>query len=138
MEEVQTDMKQFDTKELADIKVIHDKANRALTDARYWRSHANPTKLQEAESRYKQFSFELVEMINRLVYNKESQFPEYLRRLGQAQLSFFENSVVAARHYMQKLAESMFICLLITYQCSKLCLSWTCSCYCRCSTFSRF
>lgn len=107
MDEVKADMKHFDSKSLTDIKVIHDKTNRALTDARYWRTHANPTKLQEAESRYKQLSFELVDMVNSLVQNKETVYPEYMRKLGQAQLEFFERAVEAARLYMQKLYESM-------------------------------
>lgn len=33
----------METKDLAEIEKMHDKANRALTDARYWRSHSNPS-----------------------------------------------------------------------------------------------
>lgn len=83
------DMKTLKEKDLSDIQVIHDKVNHSLTDARYWRKHANPTKASEAESRYKQFASELIDMKNRLVELKEEKFPEYLSNWTRAQLEFY-------------------------------------------------
>jgi len=42
LEEIKSDWKTLDSKDLTEIEKISDKANRALTDARYWRTHSNP------------------------------------------------------------------------------------------------
>lgn len=91
------DMKTIKEKDLADIQVIHDKVNHALTDARYWRKNANPTKLGEAESRYKQFVAELIDMKNRLLELKETKYPEYMSNWVRAQLEFYQRCMDAAQ-----------------------------------------
>lgn len=90
-------MKTIKEKDLQDIQVIHDKVNHALTDARYWRKNANPAKLMEAESRYKQFVSELIDMKNRLMELKETKFPEYISNWTRAQLEFFNSALRAAQ-----------------------------------------
>lgn len=97
MEEIRVDMKTVKEKDLVDIQVIHDKVNHALTDARYWRKNANPTKLSEAESRYKQFVGELIDMKNRLLELKETKYPEYLSNWVRAQLEFYQRCLDAAQ-----------------------------------------
>lgn len=89
MEEVRVDLKMVKEKDLHDIQIIHDKVNHSLNDARYWRKNANPTKCSEAESRYKQFACELIEMTNRLIEAKEEKFTEYLSNWTRAQLEFY-------------------------------------------------
>jgi hypothetical protein len=96
MEEIRVDMKTIKEKDLADVQVIHDKVNHALTDARYWRKNANPTKLSEAESRYKQFVCELIDMKNRLLELKETKYPEYISNWVRAQLEFYRRCLETA------------------------------------------
>lgn len=96
-------MKMIKDKDLPDIQVIHDKVNHALTDARYWRKNANPTKLSEAESRYKQFVTELVDMKNRLIEVKEEKFPEYVSNWVRAQLEFYRRCLEVAEHMDEQL-----------------------------------
>lgn len=95
----------IETRELKELNLMYEKTNRALTDAKYWRSHSNPVKLQEAESKYKQFSVELVDMINRLVEIKETQFPEYLRKISEMEIEFNEKCLDSARQYYGRLAQ---------------------------------
>ena len=92
------DMKTIKEKDLQDIQVIHDKVNHALTDARYWRKNANPTKLSESESRYKQFICELIDMKNRLLELKETKYPEYVSNWVRAQLEFYRICLQTAEH----------------------------------------
>lgn len=103
MEEIRVDLKTIKDKDLPDIQVIHDKVNHALTDARYWRKNANPTKLSEAESRYKQFVSELIDMKNRLIEVKEEKFPEYVSNWVRAQLEFYRRCLQVAEHLDEQL-----------------------------------
>lgn len=105
MEEIRVDMKTIKEKDLADIQVIHDKVNHALTDARYWRKNANPTKLSEAESRYKQFICELIDMKNRLLELKETKYPEYISNWVRAQLEFYSRCLEAAQNLDNQLRQ---------------------------------
>lgn len=98
-------MKMIETRDLKEINIMYEKTNRALTDAKYWRSHSNPVKLQEAESRYKQFSVELVDMINRLVEIKEVQFPEYFRKISEMEIEFNERCLESAKQFHGRLAQ---------------------------------
>lgn len=126
-DEIRADWKLMETKDLVEIEKLHDKANRALTDARYWRSHSNPSvrvgfffphfeilylrkdmmiylqKMQDSESKYKQFSVELVEMIERLREKKEQLFPDYIRRMAEAQVEFYRSGLDAAQKLMNAL-----------------------------------
>lgn len=98
IDEIRIDMKMIKDKDLPDIQVIHDKVNHALNDARYWRKNANPTKLSEAESRYKAFAAELVDMKNRLLEVKEEKYPEYVSNWVRAQLEFYRRCLEIAQH----------------------------------------
>jgi hypothetical protein len=102
-DEIRADWKMMETKDLVEIEKMHDKANRALTDARYWRSHSNPSKMQEAESRYKQYSLELVEMIERLREKKEQLYPDYIRRMAEAQVEFYRQGYEIAQKLVGQL-----------------------------------
>lgn len=105
IEEIRVDMKTIKEKDLSDIQVIHDKVNHALTDARYWRKNANPTKLSEAESRYKQFICELIDMKNRLLELKETKYPEYVSNWVRAQLEFYRRCLESAEHLDNQLRQ---------------------------------
>ena len=105
IEEIRMDMKTIKEKDLSDIQVIHDKVNHALTDARYWRKNANPTKLSEAESRYKQSICELIDMKNRLPELKETKYPEYVSNWVRAQLEFYRRCLESEEHLDNQLRQ---------------------------------
>jgi len=103
LEEIKSDWKTLDSKDLTEIEKISDKANRALTDARYWRTHSNPAKLADAESKYKQYSAEFVDQINRLREKKETLFAEYIKRIAEAQVSFYRAALSASENFLATL-----------------------------------
>lgn len=106
MDEIKEEMKSKELKELDELKSVYDKANKALSDAKYWKNHSNLLKLQEAEGRYKQHIQEMVELINRLVTTKETQYPSYLARIASAQVEFYNGASMAAQQYYNRLSES--------------------------------
>lgn len=53
--------------------------------------------MQEAESRYKQYSVELVEMIERLREKKEQLYPDYIRRMAEAQVEYYRQGLDLAQ-----------------------------------------
>jgi len=103
LDEIRVDWKSLDSKDLVEIAKLQDKANHALTDARYWRNHRNPSKLSETESKYRQFAMEMVDSINRLREQKEGVFPDYIRRIAVAQLEYYQFCVASAERLLQTL-----------------------------------
>jgi len=63
-------------------------------------------KLADSESKYKQYSSELVDQINRVREKKETLFPEYIKRLADAQVSFYRSALAAAERLQSSLDSS--------------------------------
>lgn len=101
-------MKTSELKELDELKSVHDKANKAFSDAKYWRNNSNLLKLQEAEARYKDHIQEMVGLLNRFITIKETQYPQYLARIASAQVEFYSGASLVANQYYNRLSESMY------------------------------
>lgn len=71
-------------------------------------------KLSETESKYRQFSCEMVDAINRLRETKEQVFPDYLRRLAEAQLEYYRQCIAASEKLLMTMDQSAPI---ITHTC---------------------
>eukprot|EP01130_Rhizamoeba_saxonica_P001319 TRINITY_DN11196_c0_g1_i1.p1 TRINITY_DN11196_c0_g1~~TRINITY_DN11196_c0_g1_i1.p1 ORF type:complete len:326 (-),score=105.62 TRINITY_DN11196_c0_g1_i1:28-1005(-) len=87
LEEIKEEWKELETKDLQDIRVKQDQANRALTEKLYWEKK-DPSASAEAQGRYEIYAGELVTLIHNLRQKKEALVPQYLLRQSMAEVEF--------------------------------------------------
>ncbi|XP_049849188.1 src kinase-associated phosphoprotein 2-like [Schistocerca gregaria] len=103
LEEIRIDMKSVKDGILSNTVSLQDKVNHALNDVIYWRKNSNVSKLSDAESRYKQYISELIELKNRLIETKEAKFEEYISSWSESQLQFFTQCMNASQNLVNQL-----------------------------------
>lgn len=98
LHEIRQEWKPMETDDLLEIRNRQDKANRLVSDLTWFQKKEMYQEAAERESQYSVASAELIDLIHKLRVKKETQIPNLLMRVAQAEAAFHR---AAAQHAEQ-------------------------------------